>query len=76
MWLAVVSVSSLSLPLSLTQQQELAVVSIELQQLRAEVVDVRSQSVFSQKYRKLLQLHRSQLVTQLHTHKRADSEGR
>lgn len=46
-----------SITTSLTQQQELAVVSIQLQQLRAEVVNVWSQSVFSQQHRKLLQLH-------------------
>lgn len=43
-------------PLSLTQQQELALISVEPQQLAAEVLDVGMQTVFPQQHGEVLQL--------------------
>lgn len=54
--------------LFLTQQQELALVSVEPQELAAEVLDVGCQAVLPQQHGKVLQLQCTQPLTQLHEH--------
>lgn len=49
----------------LTKQQELARVSVELQQVSAELLYRSTESVFSQEQSKLLNLLRRQLTPQL-----------
>lgn len=51
--------------LFLTQQQELALVSVEPQELAAEVLDVGRQAVLPEQHGKVLQLQRTQPLPQL-----------
>lgn len=59
--------------LFLTQQQELALVSVEPQELAAEVLYVGCQAVLPQQHGKVLQLQCSQPLTQLHEYTHTQS---